>query len=376
MRAVVLDTNVLLSQPDAVFGYPGALVIVPEAVLGEIDKLKTSRVDPDLRFRGREVSRILFTLSETGSLVDGVPMEGGGELRVAALKNGVALPDGLSSRNADDRILAVACQARDSGLDHLTLVTNDLNMLLKAQTHGLRVEHRAEGDPGLGKRTARWFSRYRTPLTILAIAIAVFAGVLALSFYTSHLTGTGGADAVPTEFRDMLTTDYRNLLDGLITLERDPANAEATKQVADAYYDLWAQNGTAAYAYKAISYYESYLRATPSDNEARTDLAAMYFYAGDTDKAIQAAAEVIADDPQHIEANYNLGLFYWHGRSDYASAATQFMTIMDLTRTGGPLADADVYSTAQTQLGQLNTEATAAGVDLGIDAGYLPEGSN
>ena len=140
--------------------------------------------------------------------------------------------------------------------------------------------------------------------------------------------------------------------------------------------NLWAQNGTASYAFKAISYYESYLRTAPGDNEARTDLGAMYFYAGDTDKAIQAAADVIAEEPRHVEANYNLGLFYWHGRADYENAAAQFMTVMDLTKAGGPLADEDVYSSAQTQLGLLNTEAAGAGVDLGIDAGYLPEGSN
>ena len=69
MRTVVFDTNVLLADPGALLAYPDAEVIVPEPVLGEIDKLKTSRVDPDLRFRGREVSRMLFEFSEGGSLI-------------------------------------------------------------------------------------------------------------------------------------------------------------------------------------------------------------------------------------------------------------------------------------------------------------------
>ncbi|MBN2841189.1 MAG: hypothetical protein JXP37_09580, partial [Coriobacteriia bacterium] len=202
MRTVVLDTNVLLSDPSVLLSFPDAEVIVPETVLGEIDKLKTSRVDPDLRFRGREVSRILFDFSEMGSLVEGIDLPDGGRLRVMPLESDAALPEGLATRNADDRILAVAYQACSGGCEDLTLVTNDLNMLLKAQTFGIKVERRGETDVSLGKRTVRWFQRYRTPLTILAIAIAVFAGVLALSFYTSRITGGGNGASVPTEFRD------------------------------------------------------------------------------------------------------------------------------------------------------------------------------
>jgi len=159
MRTVILDTNVLLSNPEILSDYPDAEVIIPETVLGEIDKLKTSRVDPDLRFRGREVSRILFDFSETGSLVAGVDLPDGGRLRVLPLDSDAGLPEGMSLRNADDRILATAHQACSAGCEDLTLVTNDLNMLLKAQTYGLKVERREEGRPSWPKRAARWFQR-------------------------------------------------------------------------------------------------------------------------------------------------------------------------------------------------------------------------
>jgi hypothetical protein len=78
MKTIVLDTNVLLADPQALLAFPDAEVVIPETVLGELDKLKTSRVDPDLRFRGREVSRMLFELSEQGSLIDGVDLPDGG----------------------------------------------------------------------------------------------------------------------------------------------------------------------------------------------------------------------------------------------------------------------------------------------------------
>lgn len=377
MRTVVLDTNVLLSDPGVLLAYPEADVIIPETVLGEIDKLKVSRVDQDLRFRGREISRMLFELSETGSLVEGVALPDGGTLRVAALDPELTLPEGLGSRNADDRILATAYQACSAGCDDLTLVTNDLNMLLKAQTYGIAVERRKEADAGAAKRVLRWFGRYKTPITILAIALAVFAGVLALSFYTSRLAGVGGngTDAgVPTEFRDMLSAEQRNLLDGLQALERDPGDLDSTLQVGNAYYALRDQTGSAAFAQKGIDYYSRYLQAQPDNPDVRTDMAVLYFYIGETDRAIQEASQVIEEDASHPQANFNLGIFYWRGRSDYQAAARQFMTVIDLLEDTSDPHDTLVAADARGNLQQILQEAAEAGVTIDVDASYLPEG--
>jgi len=376
MRTVVLDTNVLLSNPEILFAYPDAELIVPETVLGEIDKLKTSRVDPDLRFRGREVSRILFDFSETGSLVDGVELPDGGRLRVLPLDSDVDLPEGLSLRNADDRILATAYQACSSGCEDLTIVTNDLNMLLKAQTYGLKVERREEGRPSWPKRAARWFQRYKTPLTILAIAIAVFAGVLALSVYASQLTnGASETAGVPTEFRDQLPQNQRDLLDGLMALQSRPDDLDAIKQVGDAYYGLHSETGNAAYAQKGISYYQKYLESDPGNNEVRTDMSVLYFYTGQTDAAIQGLSTVLQTDPAHLQANFNLGIFYWKGRSDYQAAAQQFMTVIDLSRQSTDAHAAMIAEDAVSNLQQIRTEAAAAGVNVSIDEKYLSGGT-
>ncbi|MDZ4167673.1 MAG: PIN domain-containing protein [Coriobacteriia bacterium] len=375
MRTVVLDTNVLLADPGALLSFPDAEVVIPETVLGEIDKLKTSRVDPDLRFRGREVSRMLFEFSEGGSLLDGIDLPDGGRLRVVPLEGDIPLPEGMATRNADDRILAVAYQTCSDGCEDLTLVTNDLNMLLKAQTFGIKVERRLELGAGLGKRTIRWFQRYKTPLTILAIAIAVFAGVLALSFYTSRLTGTAGNGAVPTEFRDLLTAEQRNLLDGLMTLERSPADLEAMKQVANAYYALRDQTGSVQFAQKGIEYYSRYLQVNPDDTDVRTDMAALLFYSGSTDRAIQEATAVIETRPDHIQANFNLGIFYWRGRTDYQAGARQFVSVIDLAAESTDPHNEIIATEARGNLQTLITEAEAAGVTVDIEPSYLPGGT-
>jgi len=374
MRTVVLDTNVLLSDPGVLLAYPDANVVIPETVLGEIDKLKISRVDPDLRFRGREVSRMLFEFSENGSLIEGVALPDGGTIRVMPLETDGSLPEGLGTRNADDRILATAHQACTSGCEDLTLVTNDLNMLLKAQTYGIKVERRSELEAGIGRRTVRWFQRYKTPLTILAISLAVFAGVLALSLYTSRITtsNNNGTAGVPTEFRDLLSADERNLLDGLTALQADANDLEAMKQVGNAYYQIHSQTGGAAYAQKGINYYSKYLDAEPDDADVRTDMAVLYFYIGETDRAIQEASQVIESNPGHPQSNFNLGVFYWRGRSDYEAAARQFMTVIDLLADSSEPHDTLIDADARKSLQSLQQEAEAAGITIEIDPSYMP----
>ncbi|MDI6843378.1 MAG: PIN domain-containing protein [Anaerosomatales bacterium] len=369
MRTVILDTNVLLSDPETLLAFPDAEVIVPDVVLGEIDKLKMQRVDPDLRYKGREVSRMLFEMSEGGSLTDGVETPEGGRIRVVGLAPDTPMPEGLSAKNADDRILAVALQMCSEGCEDLTLVTNDLNMLIKAQTLGIKVERRPELEGGFARKyIIRPFQRYRVPLTILAVAVGVFAGVLALAFYTTSLTGRSRSADVPTEFRDLLTTDQRTLLDGLTRLESSPNDAEAMKSVANAYYNLRDQTGNVQFARKAIDYYQRYLKLRPDDVDARTDLAAMLFYSGSTDEAIQQATLVLETKPEHIQANFNLGIFYWRGRSDYKAAALQFKKVIDLTSTSGDAHAGLIKQQAEANLQSIIKEAEAAGQPLDVKA--------
>lgn len=369
MRTIVLDTNVLLSDPQTLLAFQDAAIIIPETVLGEIDKLKTQRVDPDLRFRGREISRMLFEFSETGSLMDGVALPEGGTLRVAPLRSDLDLPEGLSNRNADDRILAVAYQIANDNCEDFTLITNDLNMLLKAQALGVKVERRAEIEGGFARKyVIRPFQRYRVPLTILAIAIAVFAAVLALAYYATSLTSTKSVSpGVPTEFRDLLTENQRSLLDGLVALQTTPGNLEMVQQVANAYYNLRDETGNVTFAQKAIGYYTRYLAARPTEVDVRTDLSAMYFYSGATDKAIQEATRVLEAKPDHIQANFNLGIFYWRGRTDYKAAALSFKKVTVLTKSGDAHTQL-IDEEAKKNLATIVKEAQAAGQPLDLDA--------
>jgi len=236
-KIVVLDTNVLLADPQALLSFPDAEVAIPETVLGELDKLKTSRVDPDLRFRGREVSRMMFELSDQGSLVEGVTLPDGGTLRVVPFEANGNVPEGLATRNADDRILATAWQIAQAAPKDakVKLVTNDLNMLLKAQTLGITVERHGEGVEGSFTRRyiVRPFQRYKVPLGILAVALAVFAAVLVIALGSRG--STGSPTQLPAEFKALLSQQQLKAFDALTTLQGNPKDPEALLTMANFY---------------------------------------------------------------------------------------------------------------------------------------------
>src|SRR5690349_7175347 len=102
MKTFVLDTNVLIHDPEAIFTFEGSKVVVPLPVIEELDAFKRSN---DNRGRSaRAVSRYLDVLRRHGKLSDGVPLEHGGELKVEVLA-GAALPRGFESGSKDNHIL-------------------------------------------------------------------------------------------------------------------------------------------------------------------------------------------------------------------------------------------------------------------------------
>jgi cytochrome c-type biogenesis protein CcmH/NrfG len=369
---VVLDTNVLLADPTAILSFPRADVVIPETVLGELDKLKTARVDPDLRFRGREVSRILFDLSEEGSLVEGVELPDGGTLRVAPFEPDSALPPGMQSRNADDRILAAVFQMRTQfGPEaEVSLVTNDLNMLLKAQTLGVTVQRYGDGvEASFARRyLVRPFQRYRVPLAILAMAIAIFAAMIWIAIFIQPRTTTQTTN-LPPEFKNVLSTAQQSAFDALAALtniQSHPQDAESLRTLSTFYYDQYttlARTDPATAltaAEQAIRYSDRYLTVSPKDNNARVDAAVLYFYTGQTDKAIQLVRDALALDKNHVKGNFNLGVFLWQSpRRDFEGAAAQFDKVVKLTQ-GDPHQQA-VYESAAQSLKAVKSEAAAAG---------------
>jgi PhoH-like ATPase len=141
MKNFILDTNVLLHDPQSLFKFQDNNIIIPITVIEEVDRFKK-----DMNETGRNarmVSRILDALREKGSLASGVTMPGGGTLRVElfAEKYFKNLPVDLRVDNGDNRIIAVAQDVHDRTPDAVTIfVTKDSNLRIKADAIGLVAE--------------------------------------------------------------------------------------------------------------------------------------------------------------------------------------------------------------------------------------------
>ncbi len=134
----VLDTNVLLHDPQALFAFEEHTVVVPIYVIEEVDTFK--RDLSELGRSARQVARILDNLRKEGKLNEGVHTEAGGTIRVAFTARKVAAEMG-DPNTVDNRILAVALETRDNDPTARTaLVTKDINLRIRADALGISAE--------------------------------------------------------------------------------------------------------------------------------------------------------------------------------------------------------------------------------------------
>src|SRR2546430_10957613 len=109
----VLDTNVLLHNPNALFMFKDNEVIIPFDVIEELDKFKAGT--DDLGRNARTVIRHLDGLRQKGNLSEGVSVDQtGGRVRVI-LEEDQKLCPGLTINTADNRIICCAFQLHQEG---------------------------------------------------------------------------------------------------------------------------------------------------------------------------------------------------------------------------------------------------------------------
>lgn len=138
-KTYVLDTNVLLHNPNALYAFADNDVVIPLPVIEEIDNCK--KAQDEIGRHARIVSRELDSLRGVGRLSQGVPLKNGGRLWIELNHQETAsLPGGMDATKYDNRILSVAkglSQERDSPV---ILVTKDLNLRIKGDVVGVLAE--------------------------------------------------------------------------------------------------------------------------------------------------------------------------------------------------------------------------------------------
>ena len=147
-RLFVLDTNVLMHDPSAIFRFQENDVFVPMVVLEELDAAKKG--SSEVARNARHASRLLDSLiGESGqdSIHAGLPLPnaGGdgtpGKVFFQTEDSSHTLPISLPGDNPDNSILRMAIALQAEHPDTSTVVVSkDINLRIKARVLGIRAE--------------------------------------------------------------------------------------------------------------------------------------------------------------------------------------------------------------------------------------------
>ena len=136
-KTFVLDTNVLLHDPNAILKFEDNDVVLPITIIEELDRFKKQ---PEVVGRNaRQASRLLDELSQQGQLTAGININGDGSLRVALCHRETLaeLPVELEGDKGDNAVLAVALEAHKKCQCPVVLVSKDTNLRIKANALNL-----------------------------------------------------------------------------------------------------------------------------------------------------------------------------------------------------------------------------------------------
>jgi PhoH-like ATPase len=141
VKNYILDTNVLLHDPNSLLSFAENSVLIPIEVIEEIDRFK--RESTELGQNARTVSRMLDSCRGEGRLSEGVKLPNGGCLKIIFQKNGQTQNGHavFSGNTVDNRILSLAFTVQKSQPKNPTiLVSKDINLRIKADALGLQAE--------------------------------------------------------------------------------------------------------------------------------------------------------------------------------------------------------------------------------------------
>lgn len=143
-KIFVLDTNVLLHDPQAITAFDDNEIIIPAVVLEEIDSKK--RLADELGRNARSASRLLDKMREGGRLHEGIELDNGGLLKVELNhRSFVRLQEMFGEMSNDNRILAVALNYHLEEQEKeeprpVVIVSKDVLVRIKADVLGLSAQ--------------------------------------------------------------------------------------------------------------------------------------------------------------------------------------------------------------------------------------------
>ena len=148
-KVFVLDTNVLMHDPNCLFRFEEHDVFIPMMTLEELDNHKKGQTE--IARNARQVTRLIDEMQADDSvdITTGIPLTGpskdlaSGRLFLQAENMDGTLPDSLPKGKVDHQILSVIIHMKENPAyegRQVILVTKDLNMRIKARTIGVTAQ--------------------------------------------------------------------------------------------------------------------------------------------------------------------------------------------------------------------------------------------
>ncbi len=138
-KAFILDTNVLLFDPLAIFKLGANDIIIPIVVIEEIDRFKREMSENGRH--ARHFTRLIDDMRKDGELSKGVKLSNGAVLSVELGGGDVPLPSELQMDKADNKILGLALMLKkEQPRRPLVFLTKDANLRIKADALGIPAE--------------------------------------------------------------------------------------------------------------------------------------------------------------------------------------------------------------------------------------------
>jgi PhoH-like ATPase len=136
-KSFVLDTNVLLHNPNALYLLQDNEIIIPFDVIEELDTFKTN--NDDLGRNARTIIRTLDQLRAKGNLSEGVDIEMTGGRVFVNIDTSIDKCPMLHGDTPDNRIICTAHSLKEKG-KRVTFISKDINARIKADSIGLIAE--------------------------------------------------------------------------------------------------------------------------------------------------------------------------------------------------------------------------------------------
>lgn len=138
----ILDTNVLIEDPEVIFRFPKARLGIPIFVLEELDKIKIENSSRGAS--ARLIARHLDKIRSLGSLRQGVHLEDGTQIQILFDEDAQLKGPRLQVNITDNKILMLAVAQQVAGFD-VVFVSKDINARIKADALGIKAQDYLRG---------------------------------------------------------------------------------------------------------------------------------------------------------------------------------------------------------------------------------------